>query len=571
MPAPVQPVKDFLNQLEKTLKTRQLYAANTQSYREASEKLFEKCQTAVAEGDFSLRVGPSDLFLGKSSVLNRDKRDESFFFPLYRDGLRELSFSHDATLEELNELLSVFEAERDGKIGPTEDTISFLWRCDLHGVNYRAIDGIGEEEGDGTAATASEEYSALVADVMSKIQDPAPASTGQTYAFVLDADARVSATDFHYESTTQHKSFEDNPTVLRLSPEEAAGLLAEVEQESDEELLERFVEVLFFTLMDPGGAITGNNVGPVLRQLLEGYWSAGDYTHVSSLLGRLQAASQVAPLPENRDAARGLITEFLTEERIREGTLEPLREGTVTMQQAAELWHLAGDTIWELLVEFWRSLPKGELHTGVGTYLRNRLATAPDLLRPTLTHTETELVRGSLALITEGLEKVYAEELFALIDHSEESVRLKAIAKLARIGNEAVIEALWKVMETDPAKPVRLLAFRLMTHSSYPQLAKRLTPIVTHADFASRPVWEREKYVRLLGASAGESTRPLFNSWIPGKRWFWQRKDYLALAGLAACGGAARGQVETMASGKGHLAEAAQKALENTPRSKTHG
>jgi hypothetical protein len=289
----------------------------------------------------------------------------------------------------------------------------------------------------------------------------------------------------------------------------------------------------------------------------------------------LQAASQVAPHPENRDAARQILLEFLTEERIREGTLEPLQEGTLPLQEAAELWHLAGDTIWEILVDFWRSLPKGELHTGVGTYLRNRLGAAPDLLRSTLTHSDTEQARAGLALIIDGLENTYAEELFALVGHSEESVRLKAIAKVARIGNEAAIEALWKVMETDPAKSVRLLAFRLMTHSSYPQLAKRLTPIVTHPDFASRPVWEREKYVRLLGASAGDAAKALFDSWIPQKRWFWQRKDhetaYLALCGLAACGGAARSEIEAMASGKGPLAETAQKVLKNTPRSKSNG
>jgi hypothetical protein len=72
----VQPVKDFLNQLDKALKTRKLYAANTQSYQEAGERLFEKFQTATAvDGGFALRVGPTDLFLGKHSVIKREKRE----------------------------------------------------------------------------------------------------------------------------------------------------------------------------------------------------------------------------------------------------------------------------------------------------------------------------------------------------------------------------------------------------------------------------------------------------------------------------------------------------------------
>ncbi len=129
--------------------------------------------------------------------------------------------------------LGALEAERKGLIGSTEDTVSILWRCDLRGITFAAIDGLGDQEGDGTGTSAKNEYGALVADLMSKIQNPAPPETGQRYAFMLDLDAegRVSESDLHYEATTQHRSFEENPTVLELTSEEVKALRAEVTEQ----------------------------------------------------------------------------------------------------------------------------------------------------------------------------------------------------------------------------------------------------------------------------------------------------------------------------------------------------
>ena len=274
----VKPVKDFLSQLEKTLTTRRLYASHMVPYREAGQTLLGRFKTAAGEEGFSLRVTATDLFVGKHSVLHRDEREESFFFPLYRDGLRELTLSPEVTLEDLDGLLSTFEAERKRLVGPSQDTISFLWRCDLQSVTFKAIDGIGDEEGELTEDSAGDDYRALVADVLSKIQSPAAPETGQTYAFVVDADTKVAATDFHYEATTARRTFEENPTVLQLSPNEVTALRSGLEGDTEEELLKRFLEILFVMLMDPAGTISVGNVIPepprVSRrlQLLRG-WS----------------------------------------------------------------------------------------------------------------------------------------------------------------------------------------------------------------------------------------------------------------------------------------------------------
>jgi hypothetical protein len=98
----------------------------------------------------------------------------------------------------------------------------------------------------------------------------------------------------------------------------------------------------------------------------------------------------------------------------------------------------------------------------------------------------------------------------------------------------------------------------------------RLQALVADAGFAARPLWEREKYVRLLGSMAGAAVVPIFESWIPMKRWFWQPKDLeqleLALRGLAATGPEGKAKVQGFAGGGGKRAEVARKVLESTAR-----
>ena len=130
--------------------------------------------------------------------------------------------------------------------------------------------------------------------------------------------------------------------------------------------------------------------------------------------------------------------------------------------------------------------------------------------------------------------------------------------QVARIGNSAAAEVLWKVIDNDSSKAARLLAFRLIGDSDFPQLPQRIQSIVTRKDFTTRPIWEREKYVALLGSAFGASAKPLFESWIPAKRWFWSDKDrddaHLALCGLAASGEDGLEKVRALATSSDKLA-----------------
>ncbi len=562
----IEAVKDFALQIEKTLSARRLYHSGNAAYIDAFQRLLEKCRAAAAEEGFTLFVTSTDLFLDKFSVLNRPKHDDSFFFPLFRDGLREVTFLPNVTPEDLDALLSVLET-KDRDLGATDDMINHLWRRDLSTIIHKAIDGIGESEEDGEPGN---ELHSLVVDVSNMIKNPAPPSTGQKYAFVMDADVRVAQQDLHYNSTTLRRTFEENPSVLRLAEDEAAQIRTELGQNRDQVLVERFIEILLVIVRSPLKSVDANAIAPMFQQLAEGYWSARDYNRVAAILTHVNAAATEAANPEYRAALADIIRRFLSVERLNLLFLDFVG-GALPPQIAARLWDLVPDeVIWPILLDSWSRLPDGETRNLVLAALRKRLAKNADLLRQSLTSPESGRIRAALALLDEKIEKLFANDLIHLASHPEESIRLKGLAAAARLGGQAALEALWRAMESDPSKSVRLYAFRAMSTVNWPDLASRLEALVSEPQFAERPLWEREKYVRLLGQIGGEDVVPLFESWMPSKRWMWQAKDLeileLALRGIGSTGRPGYARVQEMSKGSGKPAEAARKVLETLTR-----
>ncbi len=566
MASSVEHVRDFVLQIEKTLAAHRLYKPNSAPYREANEKVVEKCHAAAREEPFTLRFGPTDLYVDKTSVINRPKRDESFFFTLYRDGLRELTFTSDTSAADLESLMNLFET-KDQMLGTVDDMVNYLWRLDLSTISHNAIDGIGEMEDDGSGAS---DFSGLVADLASKIKSPAPPETGQRYSFVLDADVSVASKDLHYDATTVRKTFDENPSVLRLTEQQTSELRQEISVEGDQHLMERFVEILLLIIRLPFKSIDPAKIAAILGQLVDGYWHSRELDKSTALLTYMRAAAQEAPNPAARSAMSEVITHCLSDERLA-AMMSEFAAGAVSVPIATRLWDIPPDAqIWPMLLDTYSKLVEGEARSAVLAALRRRLAVNMELLAAAFSSPEAGRVRAALALLDERSERVFANQIVGLTSHPDEGIRLKGLATVARLGGPQALEILWKAMESDPSKSVRLYAFRATQAGKLPGLAPRLQALVTSPQFAGRPVWEREKYVRLLGSVAGAAAEPLFESWIPSKRWMWQQKDLdmleLALRGLGSCGESGYRKVQQVAESGGKPAEIARKVLDSISR-----
>ena len=558
--------REFVLQTEKALRARRLYPAHSSLHVDAARAVFERARLAIGSGDLTLTLSMADVFLDRVSLIHRPKREEAFFFPLYRDGLRDLTFTSELALEDVEALLGVFEAEEKKQLSAVEDTVMFLWRSELRGITYNAVDGIGDQESIGASGGEgrADDYQALVAELMAQIKTPAAPETGQGYAFVLDADVRVAQTDFHYEAGTVRRAFEDNPRVLDLTASEAEALRGEARIEREADLLGRFAEILLTIIEDP--ALGELDVAPVMARLLEGFWAAGDSGSLTAYVGWLRGAHQGGATPEGRRTAEAVLGRFFSGGRLKQIT-EKLGAGSLELASARPLLDAAGSAAFTPLLDLHAGLKDGPLKAEIGGEIRARVRSDAAALRMAL-GTASAQARAALAFVAETDEPSYAAELIALTRHPDEAVRQKALGATRRIGTRPALEALWQTLENDASRPVRLLAFRLLEGADLPWLGERVLALAARPDFAGRPQWEKEKLVWLLATQSPAKARPLFESWLPKKRWLWRPEDQewgeLATKGLALLGPQGRAAVVALRDAGGKLGAIAQKTLADT-------
>ncbi len=556
MSASAEAVRDFVLQLDKTLGTRRLYAPNSTTYRDANERALEKCRAAAGTEGFTLHFGAMDISLDKQVLLQKSRPEESFFFPLYRDGLRELTFTPETSLDDLTALLGVFEL-KDHQLGPADDTVTHLWRADLQTIRHNAIDGIGDVEEDSSGTKI--DFRGLVAQLLEQIRTPELSAVGES-----------AASRPEHDPAAMRRTFEENPDVLRITEEQLGEIRTEMSQAEDQKIVERFIEILLVIVRLPFRSIDPAKIAPIFTQILEGFWTAREFERLIVLLTYIDSVSEEAPSPKARQAMAAVVLHFLTDDRVTKMIAEA-EQKTIGLPLIARLWNLLPDERgWSLMIDAWIRVVDPELRAALQKEMRKHLAQNPDLLKATFASSDAAHVRAALALLDEKTEGAFAEQLMALAAHPDDSIRLKGLAAASKHGGAAGLEVLWKAMESDPAKSVRLFAFRSIAASKNPDLAPRLRWLVNTPQFAARPVWEREKYVRLLGSVAGSSAEALFESWIPSKRWMWQTKDLeileLALRGLGACGDSGYEKVRLMAESGGKPGEVARKVLDSISR-----
>lgn len=540
-------------QLDKTLSARRLYAPNSPPHREATEALIEKCRRA---GAFVLDFTPTDLVCGRVSVLNKARREDAFFFPLYRDGLRQLTFSASVGEADLKSLLSIFEI-KDKDLGATDDTVNMLWRADLKTIRHAAIDELDDVEG-----AAHDELQHAIDDIARAI--------AKTTVDTAETSAQKNAQEIGSDYAMIRSTFEGNLAALKVTAEQLSQVRSDLGEGRVQTLVERFIEILLVTVWVPFKSIDPALIAPILAQLIDGYWSNREFERASVLLTHVHAASRQAPSPVSRQTMRTVIERFLTNERL--GTvISEFERGVIAPSIAAAVFELPPDAqIWPLLLDALPRIADPEAKKVAVATLKKRLDANADLMMNVLASFDAVRIRAALTLLDEKSERSFAPGIIGLASHPDESIRIKALKVAASFGGPFALEVLWKAMESDPAKSVRLFAFRSISTANLPGLATRLENLVTSAEFEARPAWEREKYVRLLATVAGPDVETLFESWIPSKRLIWSKKDLetleIALRGLGATGDSGFEKVRAIGLTGGKAGEIARKVADAISR-----
>ena len=113
--------------------------------RAGAEEIGRFLRNAAGEaGDIELVIGTNRITYGDDAVYKSDARESNLAFELFRQGLRRVTFKAGVTDDEVLSFVHNFGQCREiEKVD--EDFVSTLWRENLPGVHYVAIDGFTEK------------------------------------------------------------------------------------------------------------------------------------------------------------------------------------------------------------------------------------------------------------------------------------------------------------------------------------------------------------------------------------------------------------------------------------------
>lgn len=114
--------------------------------RQRSLQLFLDVVKGYTEkfGALRLEVTPHTFGVDGHEVFRLDRPNENYVYRLYQDGIRELSFTEELSLTELERFVQILFASFSDRGSAEDDLVTLLWDADLQTILYGAIDTIDE-------------------------------------------------------------------------------------------------------------------------------------------------------------------------------------------------------------------------------------------------------------------------------------------------------------------------------------------------------------------------------------------------------------------------------------------
>lgn len=109
-------------------------------YREKMRRVLED------HGALAVSVHPFELLLGKDVIYRERDRERSLAFRLFRDGVRQVSFSPTVSWEELLRLLEIFSVRYTAVRQQEDDLVTLLRKAAFEGITVVALEGFVPDE-----------------------------------------------------------------------------------------------------------------------------------------------------------------------------------------------------------------------------------------------------------------------------------------------------------------------------------------------------------------------------------------------------------------------------------------
>jgi hypothetical protein len=230
-------VRDAVAALARSLKRVSVYRHAPEDHAGfLQQALLELRLVLEVQPAITLGLVPTGLLYEGELIHTEPVRENNFFFRLYRDGVRALTFKRGIVLDELLSFAHV--AMGDLRSGDREDAVTELWKADLAHLSYSAGAGyrMDESVGDGVS-TAIADIAARVQGTLDKHVGERFVETGQQSLLWNEAQ-RAKADPQDWAALASRAAL----TVLRIVAEDYAGWDIEALKETFARLADQMLE-----------------------------------------------------------------------------------------------------------------------------------------------------------------------------------------------------------------------------------------------------------------------------------------------------------------------------------------
>jgi len=538
-------VRTLMRQLVTLLKNTATYDANNSTFQKSIDMLYTGLKAFLNEHEtLALRIRKKEIAFDDQVVYVPIGRSDALVHPLYRDGVRKLTFSKDLTREELTSFAETLVEARE--TDPYDsDLVTALWERDLANITYEAENVYLENlEGGGIDDLAEEIRTA---------REKGPEPDGSEPAdFLLKELGLASGTGASLEAE-----------VESLTEEDIEKFRSQVMDEDDSRILERSssicLEILESTSKDDVFRRTAHFLGEICDWLV----SVQEFMPVCSIISDLRAIAQRPEVPEStREAISDVIR--------KRGGSEKLSEIESRMEEMGDakregLFCYLGQMDAVAIPPLCRTLAEAETRRVRYMLARAISIVAKDSvqdLEPFLRDNRWYVVRNIamiLGMIATQDTLPYLEEVSR---HPEARVRREVARALGRVRKPEGLPAL-KVLMRDDNKMIRQAAVSAAGVIGGDSAGTLLEDTILGKEFEMKATDEKRRFMEVYGALGSDGVGFL-KAYIEGKQGDASESSRAcAVYGLATAGGSAarRTLKKLLAGGEGLTRYAASEAI----------
>lgn len=532
-------IDGLLGQLDKTVRAHQLYNANNPVYVKQLEAMRAAFAPVWSEADeITLQVSDSKFIWHGAAVHEQaEKASDSLPWTLYKDGLRELTFTPGFEGEELDKFLAVIPRVR--KAMPLDDDLlTILWEQEFQYLSYRYVElateggPIDPSAAPGmwpvTAGHVVEEPHRAIEDAQKEQQEGG--ATGEGGAAERPAGV-VSMDDF-------------DSTLYFLEEDEVRYLKTELGAEYAMDLRRVVLDALLDVFELQTDHLVRKEVVTHVDALTLHLLAGNQFANVAYLLRESGAALERARelQPETRDRLSRL-SDRLSEPTVLSQLLQAMDEAEALPPQAdleqlfLQLRPTALGTVFAWLGLSQNARLRPLLEAAADRLAASHTGDVVKLIASAEGHIAMEAIRRAGALKTPAA----VGALGKVLNEPYRDLRVAAVSSLVDIGTAGAMQNLEKALD-DADRDVRLAVIKALTARAHKPALPRVSAVVKSRDIRDADRTERLAMFELYGLLCGDSGVSFLDELLNGKPGLFARKEDPE---LRACAAVALGRIGT--------------------------